>query len=94
MQAPRMHIMYVITVIPALQDGSPAPEPSLFKRFATQWFPAMVDPLIGGIQDPSEAGVHYLLLEACVAFLSWDSLFPVPPRGEHALQLISYLVRT
>ena len=54
----------------------------------------MVGALIGGMQEPSETGVHYLLLEACVTFLSWDSLFPVPPRGEHAAQLMSYLVCT
>ena len=52
----------------------------------------MVNALIGNIQAPEEAGVHYLLLDACVTFLSWDSLFPVPPRGEEASQLIEYLV--
>lgn len=85
--------MYLSFVSLTLQDGTPAAEPSLFGRFATQWFPAMVDALIGKIQDPPEAGVHYLLLEACVTFLSWDSLFPVPPRGVEASQLMSYLVR-
>ena len=68
-------------------------EPSLFGRFAAQWFPAMVDALIGHIKAPEETGVHYLLLEACVTFLSWDSLFPVPPRGDEASQLMNYLVR-
>ena len=52
----------------------------------------MVKALIGNIQAPEEAGVHYLLLDACVTFLSWDSLFPVAPRGEEASQLIEYLV--
>ena len=52
----------------------------------------MVNVLIGNIQAPEEAGVHYLLLAACVTFLSWDSLFPVHPRGEEATQLMNYLV--
>lgn len=52
----------------------------------------MVDVLTGSIQAPEQAGVHYLLLDACVTFLGWDALFPVPPRGEAASQLMSYLV--
>ena len=82
-----------MTVGSDLQCAPSATEPSLFGRFAAQWFPAMVSALIGHIQAPSEAGVHYLLLEACVTFLSWDSLFPVPPRGDEASQLMNYLVR-
>lgn len=76
----------------ALQDGQSSAEPSPFGRFAVHWFPAMVDVLIGGIQAPEQAGVHYLLLDACVTFLGWDALFPVPPMGGAASQLMSYLV--
>ena len=52
----------------------------------------MVDVLIGSVQAPEQAGVHYLLLDACVTFLGWDALFPVPPREGAASQLMSYLV--
>ncbi len=76
----------------ALQDAQSRAEPSLFGRFAGHWFPAIVDVLIGSIQAPEQAGVHYLLLDACVTFLGWDALFPMPPRGEAASQLMSYLV--
>lgn len=54
----------------------------------------MVDALIGGAQSPQERGVHYLLLEACVTFLGWESLFPVPPGRGAAPQLIDYLVQS
>ena len=76
----------------ALQDGQSSAEPSPFGRFAVHWFPAMVDVLTGSIQAPEQAGVHYLLLDACVTFLGWNVLFPVPPTGEAASQLMSYLV--
>ena len=53
----------------------------------------MINVLISNTQAPQEAGVHYILLDACVTFLSWDSLFPVPPQQEVTTQLMDYLVR-
>ena len=75
------------------QALQPEANPSIFGHFAVEWFPAMVDVLISNTQAPQEAGVHYMLLDACVTFLSWDSLFPVPPQQELATQLMDYLVR-
>ena len=66
------------------QALQPEANPSIFGHFAAEWFPAMVDVLIGNTQAPQEAGVHYMLLDACVTFLGWDSLFPVPPQQEVA----------
>ena len=54
----------------------------------------MTDALIGNTRAPQEAGVHYMLLDACVTFLGWEPLFPVPPRQEVATQLMDYLVWT
>ena len=74
------------------QALQPEANPSIFGHFAAEWFPAMVDVLIGNTQAPQEAGVHYMLLDACVTFLGWDSLFPVPPQQEVANRLMDYLV--
>ncbi len=52
----------------------------------------MVDALIGGVEKPEDVGIHYFLLDACVTFLGWPALFPVPPRGGAAPTLMSYLV--
>lgn len=52
----------------------------------------MVDALIGGVECPEHVGVHYFLLDACVTFLGWPALFPVPPRGGAAPTLMNYLV--
>ena len=75
------------------QGIQPVAVPSIFGHFAAGWFPAMVDVLIGNAQTPQDTGVHYMLLDACVTFLGWDSLFPVPPRQEVATRLMDYLVR-
>lgn len=77
----------------SLQGSVTELEPSIFGRFASEWFPAMVDALIGGETDPRRDGIHYLLLDSCVMFLGWPSLFPVPPRGGAAASLMNYLVR-
>ena len=69
----------------------PQGEPSIFGGFAAEWFPAMVDALIGGVEKPESVGLHYFLLDACVTFLGWPALFPVPPRGGAAPTLMSYL---
>ncbi len=68
-------------------------QPSIFGRFAAEWFPVMVDALIGDVEKPEEVGIHYFLLDACVTFLGWPALFPVPPRGGAAPTLMNYLVR-
>ena len=52
----------------------------------------MVDALIGDVEKPEEVGIHYFLLDACVTFLGWPALFPVPPRGGAAPALMNYLV--
>ena len=75
-----------------VQAVQPEAIPSIFGRFAAEWFPAMTNVLISNTQAPQEAGVHYMLLDACVTFLGWDSLFPVPPKQEVAVQLMDYLV--
>ena len=74
------------------QGVQPEADPSIFGHFAAKWFSAMIGVLISNTQTPQEAGVHYMLLDACVTFLGWDSLFPVPPRQEVAIQLMDYLV--
>ncbi len=55
----------------------------------------MVDALVGRLdRQPEQAGIHYLLLDACVTFLNWPALFPSPPGGAGggAAQLLRYLV--
>lgn len=52
----------------------------------------MVDALIGDVEKPEDVGIHYFLLDACVTFLGWPALFPVPPRGGAAPALMNYLV--
>ena len=80
------------------QGASPhETEPSVFGRYAAQWFPPMVDALVGHLyRQPEEAGIHYLLLDACVTFLTWPALFATPPGGANgsAAQLLRYLVGT
>ncbi|KAK9829312.1 hypothetical protein WJX72_005143 [[Myrmecia] bisecta] len=50
-------------------------EPSIFGRYATSWFPAMVDVITGGGQDTASQGMHYLLVDVCLTFLGWRQLF-------------------
>lgn len=52
----------------------------------------MVDALIGDVEKPDDVGIHYFLLDACVTFLGWPALFPLPPRGGAAPALMNYLV--
>jgi hypothetical protein len=74
----------------------PEQEPSVFGRYAAQWFGPMVAVLVGGLnRQPAEQGIHYFLLDACFTFLGWPALFPTPPGGPQgpAGQLLRYLVR-
>ncbi len=73
-------------------SGSVDMKASIFGRFAGKWLSAMVDVLVGTEADPRKDGIHYLLLDACVTFLGWPALFPVPPGGDAPANLMNYLV--
>ena len=73
----------------APQEPQAAP-PSVFGRHAEQWFPAMLDAVLGAA--PPDKGVHYLLLDCCVTWLEWPALFPRPPE-DAARRLTDHLVR-
>ena len=56
------------------------PSPSIFAKYACQWFPPMVDVLTSG--KSQAAGIHYMLRDAILVLLSWPSLWP--PIGRNA----------
>ncbi|KAK9839902.1 hypothetical protein WJX74_000152 [Apatococcus lobatus] len=63
-----------------LPDESGNPPPSIFAKYACQWFGPMVDVLTLG--KSQEAGIHYMLRDAILVLLSWPSLWP--PIGKNA----------
>ena len=64
----------------------------MFAAFAAQWFPALVDAVCSGAEDPASAGVHYFLVDLCIMFLGWPGLFPQPPDTAAARDLLDVLV--
>jgi hypothetical protein len=80
-------------VMRAKQVSDQQAEPSIFGRLAVDWFPAMVEVLVRNVSSPEKIGIHLVMLDTCVSFLSWPLLFPVPPRGGAAARLMDYLVR-
>ncbi|KAK9826371.1 hypothetical protein WJX81_003941, partial [Elliptochloris bilobata] len=66
---------------------------SVFGQHAEQWFPAMVDAVLGREDFKEGEHIHYLLLDCCVTWMAWPALFPRPPEGDAAPRLMEYLVR-
>lgn len=72
-------------------------QPSIFGRFAAEWFQPLVDAVIGGVESPEAEGLHYMLVDVCATVLGWQDLFPVGPLPRDlqpaARALLGYLVR-
>ena len=59
--------------------------------------------VLGTAEQAADQGIHYLLLDACLACLNWQDLFPGVGKGTPALDpqvklaadlLLDYLVST
>jgi hypothetical protein len=69
------------------------PQPSIFALYASHWFPAIVDALIGDAPAAGKQTLHYVMLDVCVMLLSWPTLKPFPHSAvDAAAALLSYLV--
>lgn len=85
-----------------IQADADSPQPSVFGRFAKDWFPAVMSAVLGRAEQAAEQGIHYLLLDACLMCLSWPDLFPAAGKAGSALDpqvklaadsLMDYLVQ-
>lgn len=86
-----------------LQEDPDASQPSVFGRFAKEWFPAILSAVLGSAEQAAEQGIHYLLLDTCLMCLNWHDLFPAVGKTGGALDpqvklaadsLMDYLVRS
>lgn len=76
-----------------LQEAKPEAS-CIFGRWYQQWMPALVDLFCQG-EGPHTRGLHYFLMDVCIALLRWSQApgAPAHPPATAAATLLRHLVR-